>query len=144
MRDLPVPIPADGKQKVSLTNSEDVASILASVLNDEAAAVAGRVFNCGTDDLHSYEEVAFLCAEAAGISKDQVNIQHYDGDKFGKLSFPFRLENFYVSPDKVKAELGWEGPKHSLNGDLTAYYESYKARGGPEKKLSVEKEAALL
>jgi nucleoside-diphosphate-sugar epimerase len=140
VRDLPLPIPGDGTQKVSLTNSEDVASILASVLNDEAAAVAGRFFNCGTDDLHSYAEVAFMCAEAAGIAKDDVKIEYYDGDKLGKAKFPFRLTNFYVAPDKVKAELGWKGPKHSLKGDLPAYFEGYKARGGPEKKISLAKD----
>ena len=44
-------IPAPGTQKVSLTNSADVASLLASVLNDEDAAVEQTFFNCGSDDL---------------------------------------------------------------------------------------------
>ena len=39
VRNLPLPIPGDGSQMVSLTNSEDVASLLASPLNNEAAAV---------------------------------------------------------------------------------------------------------
>lgn len=140
VRDLPLPIPADGTQVVSLTNSEDVASILASPLNNEAAAIGQRFFNCGTDDLHSYDEVAYMCAEAAGIPKDQVKIEHYDGDMFGKAYFPFRLTNFYVAPDTVKAKLNWQGPKHSLKGDLPEYFENYKARGGPEKKMTLVKD----
>ena len=137
VRGLPLPIPGDGKQLVSLTNSEDVASLLAAPLLNEEAAVAQRYFNCGTDQLVSYDDVAYLCAEAAGISKDKVMIEHYDAEKFGKAKFPFRLTNFYVAPDKAKEVLGWSGPKHSLKDDLPAYFESYKARGGPEKKMSL-------
>jgi len=140
VRDLPLPIPADGTQKVSLTNSEDVASLLASVLNDEEAAKEQRIFNCGTDDLVTYDALAYMCAEALGIPKDDVKIEHYDGDLFGKANFPFRLTDFYVAPDTAKSILGWSGPKHTLKGDLTSYFESYKARGGPEKKMSLVKD----
>lgn len=135
VRGLPLPIPGDGKQLVSLTNSEDVASILAAPLMNEEAAVAQRHFNCGTDQLVSYDDVAHLCAQAAGV--DQVMIEHYDAEKFGKAKFPFRMTDFYVAPDKAKEVLGWSGPTHSLQSDLPAYFESYKARGGPEKKMSL-------
>ena len=137
VRGLPLPIPGDGEQLVSLTNSEDVASLLAAPLLDEGAAVQQRYFNCGTDQLVSYDEVAYLCADAANVPRDQVSIEHYDAEKFGKATFPFRLTNFYVSPDKAKEVLGWPGPSHSLKGDLPSYFESYKARGGPEKKMSL-------
>jgi NAD dependent epimerase/dehydratase family len=53
VRRLPLPIPGDGNQLVSLTNSEDVATLLASPLNDENAAISQRYFNCGTDQLVS-------------------------------------------------------------------------------------------
>uniref|UniRef100_A0A7S3L685 NAD-dependent epimerase/dehydratase domain-containing protein n=1 Tax=Amphora coffeiformis TaxID=265554 RepID=A0A7S3L685_9STRA len=137
VRGLPLPIPGDGKQLVSLTNSEDVASLLAAPLLNEEAAVQQRYFNCGTDQLVSYDEVAYLCADAANVARDQLSIEHYDADKFGKANFPFRLTNFYVAPDKAKEVLGWPGPSHSLKDDLPAYFESYKARGGPEKKMSL-------
>lgn len=140
VRGLPLPIPSDGTQKVSLTNSEDVATLLASVLNNEEAAVQQRIFNCGTDQLHTYDEVAYMCAEAAGVANDDVNIEHYDSELFGKAEFPFRMTDFYVAPDKVKEVLGWEGPKNSLKDDLTWYYDSYKARGGPSKKMSLIKD----
>ena len=137
VRDLPLPIPSPGTQKVSLTNSKDVASLLSSVLNNEAAAIEQRYFNCGTDQLLSYDEVAYLCAEAAGVDKDNVKIEHYDADTFGKANFPFRMTDFYVAPDTAKKVLGWEGPKHSLNDDLTGWYYSQYAnqRDGPTKTM---------
>jgi nucleoside-diphosphate-sugar epimerase len=137
-RDLPLPIPGSGNQKVSLTNSVDVASLLASVLNNEAAAVQQRIFNCGTDQLLSYTEVAFLCAEVAGIPNPDIYL--YDGDEYGKGEFPFRLTDFYVAPDMAKSKLGWPGPQHSLRGDLGWYFEGYKARGGPTRHVDFGKD----
>eukprot|EP00980_Cylindrotheca_fusiformis_P015843 scaffold4637_cov128-Cylindrotheca_fusiformis.AAC.14 len=143
VRSLPLPIPDDGQQKVSLTNSEDVAAILASPLNNEEAAIEQRFFNCGNDKLYTYDEVAYLCAEAAGIPKDKVMIEHYDGDLFGKAYFPFRLTNFYVAPTMVKEKLGYEGAEHDLAEDLKWYFESYKARGGPTKKMTLVKDKEI-
>jgi nucleoside-diphosphate-sugar epimerase len=144
VRGLPIPIPGDGTQLVSLTNSQDVASLLAAPLDQQAAAVAQRYFNCGTDQLVSYDTVAHLCAAAVGVKDDlevvTPTIEHYDGDLFGKGPFPFRLTNFFVSPDVAKNVLGWPGAQHSLADDLVWYYEEYKARGGPDKKMSFAKD----
>ena len=140
VRNEPLPIPSDGSQKVSLTNSADVASLLASVLNDEAAAVEQTYFNCGTDQLVTYDEVALMCAEVAGV---EANIQHFD-PSLGKASFPFRLTDFYVAPDMVKSKLGWEGSKHSLKEDLPWYFESYQARGGMTKEFDFSKDKEVL
>ena len=131
-RDLPLPIPGDGTQKVSLTSSQDVATLLESVLNDEAAAVEQRVFNCGTDQLLSYNDVAHLCAAAANKEAD---IYYYDAAEFGKATFPFRMTDFYVSPDTIKEKLGWTGAAHSLKDDLADfYYDGYTASRGPADK----------
>lgn len=135
-RDLPLPIPGDGTQKVSLTNSEDVASLLASVVDQTDAAVAQRIFNCGTDQLVTYNDVAKLCAH---VAKKEADIYYYDADVFGKANFPFRMTDFYVSPDTAKAKLGWEGAKHSLQEDLVWYYEGYKANRA-DKKIDLGKD----
>jgi len=144
VRELPLPIPGDGTQKVSLTNSEDVAAILASPLDNEEAAVTQRFFNCGTDQLVSYDEVAQLCAEAAGIPADKVTIEHYDADQFGKAYFPFRLTDFYVAPDTLKEKVGYGGATKSLREDLKWYYESYVARGGPTKAMELVKDREIV
>lgn len=123
LKHAPVPIPGDGSQIVSLTNSKDVASLLASVLNNEEAAITQRYFNCGTDRLVSYKEVAELCAKAASVSNVQIEST---GDETG--DFPFRATNFYVAPDMAKEKLGWEGAKNTLEDDLSWYYKDYKER----------------
>lgn len=144
VRDLPLPIPGDGKQKVSLTNSKDVAAILSSVLNDPDAAVSQRFFNCGTDELFSYDEVAYLCAQAADIPKDAVKIEHYDADFYGKATFPFRMTDFYVAPDKVKDKLGWKGAASNLEEELSGYYEGYKQRGKGEGQMNLMKDWEII
>lgn len=123
LKDAPVPIPGDGSQIVSLTNSQDVASLLASVLDNEEAAIKQRYFNCGTDELVSYEEVANLCAKAAGVTNVKIEST---GEEKG--DFPFRATNFYVAPDMAKDKLGWDGATNKLEEDLVWYYESYKER----------------
>jgi len=138
--DVPLLIPSPGTQKVSLTNSKDVASLMVAPLDDENAAVEQRFFNCGTDKLVTYDDVAFLCAEAAGIAKENVKIQHYAGDTFGKAKFPFRLTDFYVAPDTAKEKLGYKGAANDLKDDTTWYYENYKTRDRTNVDLSKDQE----
>lgn len=123
---------------MSLTNSQDVASILVSPLNNVKAAVQQRVFNCGTDQLVSYNDVAQLCGAVAGV--EDVSIEHYDADLFGKTEFPFRDTNFYVDPTMVKKVLGYKGSEHNLKSDLVWYHTNYVERGGPTKKMSLIKD----
>jgi nucleoside-diphosphate-sugar epimerase len=59
------PIPGDGKQRASVTNCEDVAAMMSSVVGQEDKA-AGQVFNCGTDSMLTYEELCHAVAKVAG------------------------------------------------------------------------------
>jgi hypothetical protein len=36
-----------------------------------------------------------MCAEAAGIPRDKVMIEHYDHELFGKATFPFRMTGMW-------------------------------------------------
>mmetsp|Transcript_8063 Transcript_8063/g.19503 ORF Transcript_8063/g.19503 Transcript_8063/m.19503 type:complete len:412 (-) Transcript_8063:1145-2380(-) len=143
VRELPLPIPGDGTQKVSLTNSQDVAKLLTAPLDNEEAAVEQRFFNCGNDKLYSYEEVAYMCAEAAGIAKEKVMIELYDHDLYGKAYFPFRLTNFYVAPDMAKEKLGYPGSQCDLAEDLKWYYQGFNDRGGIDEKIPLIKDAEI-
>jgi len=143
-RGEPLPIPGDGTQIVSLTNSEDVAFMLASPLNNETAAVEQRYFNCGTDIQLSYDDVAKLCAQVAGV--DDYTIVHYDAAKLGKGTFPFRPTNFYVAPDMIKEYLTYgSAAEHTLREDLSEFYfENYKARGALDKDVDFTKDKEIL
>ncbi len=134
--DKPLPIPSPGTQKVSLTNSADVATLLVAPLDDEEAAISQRYFNCGTDKLVTYDEVAMLCAQAAGT---EAKIEHYD-PTLGKAKFPFRLTDFYVAPDMAKEKLGYKGAANDLKGDIVWYYKNYKARDRSKVDLSKDEE----
>ena len=141
VRNLPIPIPGDGQQLLSLTCSEDVASILTSPLNHLDAALEQRYFNCGTNQLITYNEVAYSCAEVVGIAKEDVQIEYFDSEFLGtKGTFPFRMTDFFVKPDLVQEKLGWKGSQHTFMEDLPAYYKDYIDRGGPTKKLSLVKD----
>eukprot|EP00913_Durusdinium_trenchii_P027766 g26037.t1 len=61
-RDLPFPLPKDGTLFTTLTNSEDVAGMMASVVGKEAEATStnGQIFNCAGDELLSHVDVVKL------------------------------------------------------------------------------------
>jgi nucleoside-diphosphate-sugar epimerase len=119
-----------------------VASLLACVLNDEASAAEQTFFNCGTDRLVTYDEVALMCARAAGVAAPP-NVVHYDAASLGKGTFPFRPTDFYVSPAAAVAKLGWGGPKHALEDDLGWYFDGYLARGGATREMKFVEDEAL-
>lgn len=119
-----------------------MASLLACVLDDEEAAIEQTYFNCGTDRLVTYDDVARMCAGAAGIENPRV--VHYDASSLGKGKFPFRPTDFYVSPNMAMSKLGWEGSKYALEEDLGWYYEGYLARGGATREMKFEEDEALL
>ncbi|GMI16155.1 hypothetical protein TrLO_g5320 [Triparma laevis f. longispina] len=132
--DLPVPIPGSGLQLASLTNSVSVASLLFS--GSSPSETPFSVFNCGTSNIHTYNDVALMIGKVVGKSVEIVN------DIKGKGGFPFRPNNFYVMPDKVKEELKWEELPTDLEGDLKWYYEDWKERReGKEVDLEKDKEA---
>ena len=118
-RDAVMAVPGDAQQPVSVTHSEDVAALLASVIGKEDQA-KNEVFNCGTDKLCTYNEV---CAAAArGLKKEHALVATLD--PLTKSSFPFRpnAEGFAVRVAKAKDLLGWPGAQHNVLDDLCGFY----------------------
>eukprot|EP00438_Fugacium_kawagutii_P017501 Skav206889 [mRNA] locus=scaffold2387:57098:62550:+ [translate_table: standard] len=152
-RDLPFPLPKDGTLFTTLTNSEDVAGMMASVVGKDAEA-NGQIFNCAGDELLSHVEVVKVICDALGKDSRDVlaKVVFYDPKalrlgfsavekglelpKEGK--FPFRETNFGVAVKKAKEAsaaggptagwspgvLGWT-PAHTFAGDIGAYYAEY-------------------
>lgn len=132
VRDKPVPIPAPGVQLTSLTNVEDVASMIVCAVGCDGAKK--ETFNIATDRYVSLDGVAKLVASSLGKEAD---IKHYDhanaGLKKGE-GFPMRTVHFICSVEKAKAKLGWQ-PKHALEEDLAAVIADYKAAGNDTKDI---------
>eukprot|EP00283_Hemiselmis_rufescens_P003368 CAMPEP_0173420062 /NCGR_PEP_ID=MMETSP1357-20121228/1690_1 /TAXON_ID=77926 /ORGANISM="Hemiselmis rufescens, Strain PCC563" /LENGTH=363 /DNA_ID=CAMNT_0014382809 /DNA_START=19 /DNA_END=1110 /DNA_ORIENTATION=- len=141
VRDRTCPLPGDGKQLASVTNCEDVAAMMTSVVGKEEAA-AKQVFNCGTDDLVSYEDICSMVAKVAG---KQAKTMTYDPKNFDlpKGSFPFRNTEFAVTPDKAKSILGWS-PKNRLEADLPWYYQQYIDAGLDKKDIKFEADETIM
>jgi len=64
VRDLPVPLPGDGSQIVSLTHAADVACMVAAALDTPVAKE--QVYNCGTDAEVTYSELVAMVAALCG------------------------------------------------------------------------------
>jgi len=116
-RNIPMAVPGDAQQPVSLTHCEDVAALLASVIGQEATA-ANQIFNCGTDKLFSYAEICQAAAKA--LNPDSLGALVATLPPDTKSTFPFRpnAEGFAVSVRKAKDVLDWPGAKHNVIDDL--------------------------
>jgi len=149
-RDLPIPLPVDGNLRTTLTNAEDVASMLASVVGAEDSAKF-QVFNCATDVRLSHNEIVQAAAKALGKNVEAVmkTVVYYDPAKLKgmdlpkKGKFPFRETHFGVGVDKAKVVLGWS-PKHTLEGDLPSYVAEYKRLGRDQGALARDWDEAVL
>lgn len=140
VRGKPLPIPEDGSQGVSITNAQDVASLLASPLGN--ADAVGEVFNCGTDAVVTYEEVAQLVGKTVG---KEVKVEYYDpaAFKLPKGAFPFRNTAFYVDVSKAKTVLGF-APSHALGDDMSWYYNDYVSLGNDKKDVDLSTDDMIL
>ena len=138
-RGRPVPVPNGGDQMVTMTHAADNAAMIAAAVGNPKAA--GEVFNCATSLLISYDELAALCAKAAGAAPPK--IVHYDPKALPdgitkKNGFPFRETPFFVSVDKAASTLGFQ-PKNDLKDDIAWYYtQNYKQGDEPDWSLDDE------
>jgi len=140
-RGQPILVPNEGTQCVTMTHAADNAAMIAAAIGNPKAV--GEVFNCATSNLITYDNLAELCATAAGA---KVDIKHYNPKAFDipKGFFPFRDTPFFVSADKAKDLLGFE-PKFSIQQDIRWYFEdNYAAVGGLDKEVDFTMDEELL
>jgi len=119
VRDIPMAVPGDAQQPVSITHCADVAALMSCVVGNEAKA-AGEVFNVGTSRMCSYDDVCLAAAAAFGKPSPIVASLTVGT----KSSFPFRpnAEGFAVRTRKAQDVLGWAGAKHDVLEDLKTWY----------------------
>eukprot|EP00438_Fugacium_kawagutii_P019285 Skav217188 [mRNA] locus=scaffold557:43757:46992:+ [translate_table: standard] len=115
-RGRPVCIPYDGKYITQLGHCEDLADFMIKCIGNPA--VKGQVYNISSEEYVTFDGMAKLCAQAAGVAEPQ--IVHYDPksveavpDGFPK-AFPFRGMHFFASIEKAKRDVPDWMPKFSM------------------------------
>lgn len=105
-RGRPVCIPYDGKYITQLGHCEDLADFMIKCIGNPA--VKGQVYNISSEEYVTFDGMAKLCAQAAGMAEPK--IVHYDPksvevpDGFPK-AFPFRGMHFFASIEKAKRDV---------------------------------------
>lgn len=133
VRNRPVLIPGSGMQMTNIAHHEDLASMIAAAVGNDAAK--GNIFNCVNDRGITLEGMAKLCAKVAGR---EVEIVYYDPAELNidgiKKAFPFRNQHFYSYPGNARELLGWR-PSHDLEEDLAEMYAQYAKSSRSYKDL---------
>jgi hypothetical protein len=136
LRKLPIPIPMSGEQLLGVTHIDDVCSMIALAIGNDAAL--NEIFNCGTDIYLSYIGLCSIIHDACGNSAEDMKYFFYDPKDFDTFTkndpvFPFRRETFITNIDKIKTKLKWKS-SHTLAGDIADLVAQYKAAGGMEQE----------
>jgi len=134
-RGRPVCVPYGGKYITQLGHCEDLADFMAKCVGN--GAVARQVYNISSQEYVTFDGMAKLCSEAAGMGEP--TIVHYDPktievpDGFPK-AFPFRGMHFFASIEKAKKHMPSWKPKYSMfQGLKSSYEQDYLARGFDKK-----------
>ncbi|MDJ0705170.1 MAG: NAD-dependent epimerase/dehydratase family protein [Leptolyngbyaceae cyanobacterium MO_188.B28] len=145
VRDRPIPIPGNGMALTQLGHVEDLARAMAAVLDNQKAI--GQVYNISGDRAVSFDGLARACAIAAGKSADSLKLVHYDPKQFDfgkRKAFPMRVQHFFTSIEKAKAELNWS-PKFDLVSGLKDSFQSdYLASGRDQTEIDFSTDDQIL
>lgn len=139
VRNRPIYIPGTGSELTSLTDTRDVASMLAAISDKKIPPGSRPIYNAVSPRAVSFDGVAALCAAAVG--KDDVKIHHYDpawaeanipGYKL-KKAFTFRVRHFFADPSSAVSDLGWSpeysGTLDGLRATISEAFKEYKELG---------------
>ncbi len=142
-RGKPIVIPGSGDQFASVSHAEDLATMIASAVDN--ANAKDEIFNCVTQKGVTLRGMAEVCAKAMG--KEATIVTYKEGSVEGvetKKQFPFRAVHFYASSAKAMAKLGWE-PKHpDLEATLKDRYAEYCASGRDKKEMTFDLDEKVL
>lgn len=130
VRDRPILMPGHGLHLTQLGHVKDLAVAMAAVLGNSQAV--GQIYNVSGDRYVTFDGLARACAIAAGKSPENLQILHYDPKKFDfgkRKAFPFRLQHFFASVNKAKAELGWQPEYDLISGLKNSFQKDYLASG---------------
>ena len=145
VRDRPIPIPGNGMALTQLGHVQDLARAMAAVLGNQKAI--GKVYNISGDRAVSFDGLARACAAAVGKSADALELIHYHPKQFDfgkRKAFPMRLQHFFTSIEKAKAELNWR-PEFDLVGGLKdSFLHDYLASGRNQAEVDFSTDDQIL
>eukprot|EP00595_Chromulina_sp_UTEXLB2642_P000009 CAMPEP_0196762020 /NCGR_PEP_ID=MMETSP1095-20130614/1353_1 /TAXON_ID=96789 ORGANISM="Chromulina nebulosa, Strain UTEXLB2642" /NCGR_SAMPLE_ID=MMETSP1095 /ASSEMBLY_ACC=CAM_ASM_000446 /LENGTH=329 /DNA_ID=CAMNT_0042112239 /DNA_START=73 /DNA_END=1059 /DNA_ORIENTATION=+ len=134
----PVVIPGHGQHLTGLGHVEDLAIAMAQIIGRDVAK--GKVYNIQDEQSVTFEGLAKLCGQAAGISPSDVKVKLYNKNNFDfgeKKAFPLREQHFFCSISEAIKDLDWK-PKYNLLDGLKDSYENDFKLKKASGKLSVD------
>jgi nucleoside-diphosphate-sugar epimerase len=130
VRGRTVPIPGNGMHLTQLGHVQDLAQAMAAILGNQRAI--GQIYNISGEKAVTFDGLARACAAAAGKDPEALKIVHYNPKEFdfGKAkAFPMRVQHFFTSIEKAKAELDWQPSFDLISGLKDSFQNDYVASG---------------
>ena len=130
VRDRTIPIPGNGMHLTQLGHVADLAQAMAAVLGNPTAI--GQIYNISGEKAVTFDGLARACALAAGKDPANLKIVHYNPKDFDfgkKKAFPMRVQHFFASIEKAKAELNWTPSFDLVSGLKDSFQNDYLASG---------------
>jgi nucleoside-diphosphate-sugar epimerase len=130
VRDRAIPIPGNGMHLTQLGHVADLAQAMAAVLGNPTAI--GQIYNISGEKAVTFDGLAKACATAAGKDPDALKIVHYNPKDFDfgkKKAFPMRVQHFFTSIEKAKAELQWHPSFDLVAGLKDSFQNDYQPSG---------------
>ena len=127
-RNRPVPIPGNGLHITQLGHVEDLGRAMAAVLGNDKAT--GEIYNVSGDRFVTFDGLARTCAQAAGLSPDDLHLVHYDPKQFDfgkRKAFPIRTQHFFADVHKAIKHLHWQPKYDLLSGLKDSFQNDYLA-----------------
>lgn len=130
VRNRPVPIPGNGMHLTQFGHVQDLAQAMVNILGNPQAV--GQTYNISGEKAVTFDGLARACAIAAGRDPAALEIVHYDPKQFDfgkRKAFPLRVQHFFTSIEKAKAELNWQPSFDLVSGLKDSYQNDYAASG---------------
>lgn len=145
VRDRPIPIPGNGMHLTQFGHVQDLAAGMAAILGNSQAI--GQIYNISGEKAVTFDGLARACAEATGKSASDLKIVHYDPKQFDfgkRKAFPMRVQHFFTSIDKAKAELHWKPDFDLVSGLKDSFEKDYLASGRAQSEADFSTDDEIL
>ncbi|MGP1373816.1 MAG: NAD-dependent epimerase/dehydratase family protein [Almyronema sp.] len=145
VRDRPILIPGQGMALTQLGHVHDLAQAMAAILGNPKAI--GQIYNISGEKAVTFDGLARACAEAAGKSPDRLQIVHYNPKQFDfgkRKAFPMRVQHFFTSIAKAKADLDWRPAFDLISGLKDAFQHDYLATQRHQAEIDFSTDEQIL